>query len=69
MSTVAEIPAALQTLSVEERAELLAESCGWTDDHWDQQMNADAASDKFNALNNWACVEKRLERGHSCAQV
>jgi hypothetical protein len=51
MSTVAEIKEALSKLSLEERAEILSELCGWTDDDWDRQMKADAAAGKFNALN------------------
>ena len=57
MSTVAEIRAALKTLSVEERAELLAELCGWTDDDWDRQMKADADGGKFTAMNKAADAE------------
>jgi hypothetical protein len=51
MSTVEEIKIAIGKLSVEERAELLAELCGWADDDWDRQMKADAAAGKFDALN------------------
>jgi hypothetical protein len=62
MSTVAEIRAALKTLGVEERAELLAELCGWTDDQWDRQMKADAESGKFDAINNAAAVENQSRK-------
>ena len=51
MSTLAEIKSAIALLSVEERAELVAELCGWTDDDWDQRMKADAKAGKFAALN------------------
>jgi hypothetical protein len=51
MSTVAEIKAAIQMLSLEERAEITAELCGWTDDEWDHQMKADAAEGKFDSIN------------------
>jgi hypothetical protein len=54
MSTVAEIKAAIQSLSLEERAEITAELCGWTDDAWDHQMKTDAAAGKFDALNREA---------------
>jgi hypothetical protein len=37
MSTVDEIKTAIQMLSLEERAEITAELCGWTDDDWDRQ--------------------------------
>lgn len=56
MSTVEEIRAALGRLSLEERAELVAELCGWTDDDWDRQMKADAAAGKFEALNREAAA-------------
>lgn len=51
MSTVTEIKSAIARLSVAERAELVAELCGWTDDAWDLQMKADAKTGKFAALN------------------
>ena len=54
MSTVAEIKQALAKLTLEERAEILSELCGWPDDDWDRQMKADAAAGKFNALNRAA---------------
>jgi hypothetical protein len=38
-------------LSVEERAEIAAKLCGWTDDNWDRQMKADAAAGKTQPLN------------------
>ena len=51
MSTVQKIKSAIARLSLEERAELVAELCGWTDDDWDRQMKADAKAGKFAALN------------------
>jgi hypothetical protein len=51
MSTVQEIKSAIEQLSFESRAELIAELCGWSDDDWDRQMKADAAAGKFAALN------------------
>lgn len=51
MSTVQEIKSAIERLSLEERAELVAELCGWADDDWDQQMKSDAKAGKFAALN------------------
>lgn len=51
MSTVQEITSAIERLPLEERAELIATLCGWTDDDWDRQMKADAASGKFGQLN------------------
>ncbi len=51
MSTIADIKSAIERLSVEERAELVADLCGWRDDDWDKQMKADAKAGKFVALN------------------
>ena len=51
MSTVEEIKEAIGRLSLEERAEMLAELCGWADDDWDRQMKRDAAAGKFATLN------------------
>ena len=52
MSTVAEIKMAIGQLSLEERAEIIADLCGWTEDDWDRQMKADAGAGKFTALNH-----------------
>ena len=54
MSTLEEIKTAIQMLSLEERAEITAELCGWTDDDWDRQMKADGAAGKFEPLNREA---------------
>ena len=54
MSTVEEIRTAIQSLSLEDRAQITAELCGWTDDEWDGQMRDDAAAGKFAALNHEA---------------
>ena len=54
MSTVEEIRTAIERLSLEERAQIIAELCGWTDDDWDRQMKTDAAGGKFDALNREA---------------
>lgn len=54
MSTVESIRTAIKLLSVEERAEITAELCGWTDDDWDRQMQADGAAGKFASLNREA---------------
>ncbi|MSU51615.1 MAG: hypothetical protein EXS37_21420 [Opitutus sp.] len=51
MSTVQEIKSAIEQLSLEARAELIANLCGWTDDDWDRRMKADAAAGKFSVLN------------------
>ncbi len=54
MSTVQEIKSAIEQLPLEERAALVAELCGWTDDDWDRHMKADAAAGKFAAVNEAA---------------
>lgn len=51
MSTVMEIREAIGRLSLEERAEITAELCGWADDDWDRQMKRDAQQGKLSALN------------------
>ena len=51
MSTVEEIKMAISKLSLEARAEMLAELCGWADDDWDRQMKRDAVAGKFTSLN------------------
>lgn len=54
MSTVEEIKIAIGKLSLEERAQILSDLCGWTDDDWDRQMKCDATAGKFSALNREA---------------
>lgn len=54
MNTVEEIKNAIAKLSLEERAEILSDLCGWTDDDWDRQMKRDAGAEKFSALNREA---------------
>ncbi len=54
MSTVQEIKSAIERLPLEERAALIAELCGWTDDDWDRKMKADAKAGKYAALNEAA---------------
>ena len=55
--TVEEIKAAIPSLTLEERAEIMAELSAWTDDDWDGQMKRDAAAGKFEALNREADAE------------
>jgi hypothetical protein len=52
--TVQEIKTAINQLSLAERAEVIAELCGWSDDDWDRQMKADAAAGKFAKFNREA---------------
>jgi hypothetical protein len=54
MRTVEEIKTAINQLSLEERAEIAAELCGWEDDDWDRQMKSAATADKFRLLNREA---------------
>lgn len=62
MSTVEEIRTAIQKLSLEERAQITAELCGWTDDEWDCQMREDAAAGKFAALNQESKVQSQTSK-------
>jgi len=69
MTTVQEIKAAISKLSVEERAELASELCGWKDDEWDGQMKADAATGKFAALNREAEASYRAGQTHTLDEL
>ena len=57
MSTVAEIKAAIDRLSLQERCELEALLHPFEDDEWDKQMKRDAAAGKFGALHDAAEAE------------
>jgi hypothetical protein len=57
MSTVAEIKAAIDQLSLQERCELEALLHPFEDDEWDKQMKRDAAVGKFGALHDAAEAE------------
>jgi hypothetical protein len=65
MRTVQEIKSAIEQLSLETRAELIADLCGWSDDDWDLQMKTDAAAGKFGALNEEADQAGLLRTGQS----
>jgi hypothetical protein len=54
MSPVRKIKCAIEQLTLEDRAALIADLWGWTDDHSDRQMKAGAAAGKFAALNEAA---------------
>ena len=56
--TVEEIKAAIPSLTLDERAEIIAELSAWTDDDWDRQMKGDAAAGKFDALNREADADR-----------
>jgi hypothetical protein len=57
MGTVAEIKAAIDRLSLEERCELEALLHPFQDDDWDRQMKRDASAGKFGALHDAAEAE------------
>ena len=57
MSTVAEIKAAIDKLSPQERCELEALLHPFEDDDWDRQMKRDAAAGKFGGLHDAAEAE------------
>ena len=50
MSTVAEIKAAIPSLTLEERAEVARCLNQWQDDEWDEQMKYDIAAGKLDVL-------------------
>jgi hypothetical protein len=50
MSTVAEIKAAIPSLTLEERAEVARCLGNWQDDEWDDQMKRDIAAGKLDKL-------------------
>ncbi|HEY5505694.1 MAG TPA: hypothetical protein VIK28_11100 [Sedimentisphaerales bacterium] len=57
MSTVAEIKAAIDQLTLQERCELEALLHPFEDDDWDRQMRRDAAAGKFDKLHREAEAE------------
>jgi hypothetical protein len=50
MSTVAEIKAAIPSLTLAERAEVARCLGNWQDDEWDEQMKRDIAAGKLDKL-------------------
>ena len=48
--SVQEIKEAVQSLSLQERAEVAACLHSWNDDDWDEQMKRDLASGKLNGI-------------------
>ena len=48
--SVQEIKAAVQQLTLEERAEVAACLHAWNDDDWDEQMKRDLASGKLDKI-------------------
>ncbi len=62
MSTVEEIKAAIEKLSLHERSQLARWFHGWTDDEWDQAMEKDIAAGRFAKL--LTEVDQDIEAGH-----
>jgi len=50
MTTIEEIKAAIEKLSLSERAQLERWLHGWADDEWDRQIMADADAGKLDRL-------------------
>ena len=69
MSTVQEIRTAIDNLPLEERAVLVSELCGWSDDEWDLQMKADAKTGKFEGLNREANTAHRSGKTKPLSEV
>ncbi len=61
MSTVAEIKAAIPSLTLEERAEIARCLGNWQDDEWDKQMKRDIAAGKLDKL--LSKVDKDIAKG------
>jgi len=62
MTTVQEIKAAIEKLSLSERAELEKILHGWEDDDWDRQMIADAKAGRLDRL--IAKVDANIDAGN-----
>lgn len=69
MSTIQEIKDAIGKLPLEERAELVSDLCGWSDDEWDRQMKADTSAGKFRALNEDADAADRAGQTRSLLEL
>ena len=61
MSTVAEIKAAIPSLTLAERAEVARCLNQWPDDEWDEQMKRDIAAGKLDKL--LSKVDKDIAKG------
>ena len=61
MSTVAEIKAAIPSLTLAERADIVRCLNDWQDDAWDNQMKRDLATGKLDKL--LAKVDKDIAKG------
>jgi hypothetical protein len=61
VSIVAEIKAAIPSLTLEERAEVARCLGNWEDDEWDQQIKRDIAAGKLGKL--LSKVDKDIAKG------
>lgn len=61
MSTVAEIKAAIPSLTLRERAEIARCLGDWQDDEWDQQIKRNIAAGKLDKL--LSKVDKDIAKG------
>lgn len=61
MSTIAEIKAAIPSLTLEERAEVARCLGQWKDDEWDDQLKRDLAAGKLDKL--LSKVDKDIVKG------
>jgi hypothetical protein len=61
MSTIAEIKAAIPSLTLKERAEIARCLGNWQDDDWDRQMKRHIAAGKLDKL--LSKVDKDIARG------
>jgi hypothetical protein len=62
MSTVEEIKAAIEKLSLKQRGELARWFHGWKDDAWDRQIARDARSGKLDKLLKQVDADIRAKR-------
>jgi hypothetical protein len=62
MSTVEEIKAAIEKLSIDDRARLERLLHGWADDEWDRQIAADASAGRLDGV--LERVDRAIDAGH-----
>lgn len=68
MSTVTEIKAAIERLSLTERAEVARWLNGWEDDDWDRQMSADVDSGRLDRFIKEVDAEIEADRNRRTVQ-
>lgn len=62
MPSVEDIKHDIESLSIEERTELVAWLHEWHDDDWDEQMKRDAAAGKFDKMLEELDADRRAGR-------